>query len=192
MICSSVQGKALHVTNCCMCSMPTVSMQHARAGVTPGLLFDWAIPLMTAFVTDAAQPDEGSVYWALSALQHGMQGCDDKAVTRYGNALLDACQRLLEADTLPEHLLPLLLPVISQVQSSPQLKPIATAAVYPVGTTHKDGKTRRCSSDLWEHADRCNCLQASRAEHSFRAHFQDLVELLVGWSFEPKLTDMQR
>ena len=72
---------------------------------------------MTAYVTDASQPDEGSVYWALSALQHGLQGCDDKTVARYGSALLDASQRLLEADTLPEHLLPLLLPVISQVQT---------------------------------------------------------------------------
>ena len=38
----------------------------------------------------------------------------------------------------------------------------------------------------------CCCLQATRAEHSFKAHFQDLVELLVGWSFEPKLVDAQR
>ena len=35
-------------------------------------------------------------------------------------------------------------------------------------------------------------LQASGAEHSFKAHFQDLVELMVGWSFEPKLTETQR
>ena len=97
------------------CTYWSVFMCVAGAGVSPGLLFDWAIPLMTAFTTDAAQPDEGSVYWALSALQHGLQGCDDRAVTRYGNALLDACQRLLEADTLPEHLLPILLLVISQV-----------------------------------------------------------------------------
>ena len=72
---------------------------------------------MTAYVAEPARPDEGSVYWALSALQHGLHRCDDKAVARYGNALLDACQRLLEAETLPEHLLPLLLPVISQVQA---------------------------------------------------------------------------
>ena len=89
---------------------------YAFAGVSPGLLFDWAIPLMTAYATEGVKPDQGSVYWALSALQHGLQGCNNQTVTRYGNALLDACQRLLEADTLPEHLLPLLLHVISQVQ----------------------------------------------------------------------------
>lgn len=85
------------------------------AGASPGLLFDWAIPLMTAYATDGAAPDEGAAYWALSALQHGLPGCDNKALTRYGNALLEACQRLLEADTLSEHLLPPLLAVIAQV-----------------------------------------------------------------------------
>ena len=88
---------------------------HTSAGVSPGLLFDWAIPLMSAYASDGTKATEGSVYWALCALQHGLRGCDSRAVTRYGNALLDACQALLEAEALPEHLLPLLLDVIAQV-----------------------------------------------------------------------------
>ena len=88
---------------------------HASAGVSPGLLFDWAIPLMSAYASDGTKASEGSVYWALSALQHGLRGCDSRAVTRYGNALLGACQALMEAEALPEHLLPQLLDVIVQV-----------------------------------------------------------------------------
>lgn len=171
------------------CTGQSVFMCRAHAGVSPGLFFDWAIPLMTAFVTDAAQADEGSVYWALSALQHGLQRCDDKAVTRYGNALLDACQRLLEADTLPEHLLPLLLLVISQVILTASSK--LTGKQYPISRSRLMNygalpMFMECAISA------CHCLQATRAEHSFKAHFQDLVELLVGWSFEPKLIDAQR
>ena len=95
---------------------------HATAGVSPGLLFDWAIPLMSAYASGGAGASEGSVYWALSALQHGLRGCDSRAVTRYGNALLDACQALLEAEALPEHLLPLLLDVIVRVRCLPQTR----------------------------------------------------------------------
>ena len=94
---------------CCLTGL------HASAGVSPGLLFDWAIPLMSGYASGGVSASEGSVYWALSALQHGLRGCDSRAVTRYGNALLDACQALLEAEALPEHLLPLLLDVIKQV-----------------------------------------------------------------------------
>ena len=70
---------------------------------------------MTAYAEDGTQDTEGSAYWALSGLQHGLPGCDGRTLTRYGNALLDTCQRLLEADALSGHLLPMLLRVIAQV-----------------------------------------------------------------------------
>jgi hypothetical protein len=35
-------------------------------------------------------------------------------------------------------------------------------------------------------------VQAARHEHSLRAHFQDLVDLLLGWSLEPTLPDSAR
>ena len=124
----------------------------AYAGISSGLLFDWALPLMTAYVTDEAQPNQGSVYWALSALQHGLQGCDDKTIARYGSALLDACQRLLEADTLPEHLLPLLLPVISQVHTLTfSDSKVQGNDISARGT----GRLRGAGSHLMEHAETC-------------------------------------
>ncbi len=36
------------------------------------------------------------------------------------------------------------------------------------------------------------CAQVARHIHSLRAHFKDLVDLLLGWSLEPSLPDSTR
>ncbi|BDA50909.1 probable serine/threonine-protein kinase SMG1 at C-terminar half [Coccomyxa sp. Obi] len=84
-------------------------------GVSSGLLFNWALPLLSAQQgrDDSGQgADVGSMFWVMTALREGLQHCDDKTVARH--------------------------------------------------------------------------------IHSLRAHFKDLVDLLLGWSLEPTLPDSTR
>ncbi|CAL8462813.1 g2346 [Coccomyxa elongata] len=124
--------------------------QGARPGVSPGLLFNWALPLLSPQQggDDSGQgADVGSMFWVITALREGLQHCDDKTVSRYGHALFEACQALLESEDLSVHLLAPLLALLTQV---------------------------------------------ARHIHSLRAHFKDLVDLLLGWSLEPSLPDSIR
>ena len=88
-----------------------------QAGVSPGLLFDWALPLLSAqqgSADSSKAADVGSMYWVMTALREGLQHCDDKTVSRYGHALFEACQALLESDDLSVHLLAPLLALLIQ------------------------------------------------------------------------------
>lgn len=91
---------------------------HVHAGMSPGLLFDWALPLLNVQQGPADSSkgvDVGSMFWVMAALKEGLQHCDDKTVSRYGHALFNACQALLESDDLSVHLLAPLLGLLSQV-----------------------------------------------------------------------------
>lgn len=92
------------------------------AGISPGLLFDWALPLLNQLEdagsggTGSSAKHVGSLFWVLTALQEGLLHCDDRIVARYGNTLFNACQGLLESDDLSIYLLPPILAVLTQVR----------------------------------------------------------------------------
>lgn len=93
---------------------------HMHAGVSLGLLFNWALPLLSPQQgrDDSGQgADVGSLFWVITALREGLQHCDHKTVSRYGHALFEACQALLESEDLSVHLLAPLLALLTQANS---------------------------------------------------------------------------
>ncbi len=88
-----------------------------HAGVSSGLLFNWALPLLSAQQgrgDSGKGADVGSMFWVMTALREGLQHCDDKTVSRYGHALFEACQALLESEDLSVHLVAPLLAILTQ------------------------------------------------------------------------------
>ena len=86
----------------------------ATAGGRPGLLFDWALPLL-APPAGAPAPDFSTQFWAAAALGACLGVCDAVTLARYANAALGACQAVLEADATSADLLPPTLNAIRQV-----------------------------------------------------------------------------
>lgn len=87
------------------------------AVATPGILFDWAIPLL-APTSAARSADVGVQFAALSALRECLAFADDVTLARYATVTLSACQKLLEEERTPMQLLPPLLGVLTQVSGS--------------------------------------------------------------------------
>jgi hypothetical protein len=83
--------------------------------LTPGImssaLFDWALPLLGPH----AGRDVGTQYWSLVALREGLFAMDLEVVKRWAAALFEMCERLLDAEDTPSHLLMPLLAVVVQV-----------------------------------------------------------------------------
>ena len=86
------------------------------AVATPGILFDWAIPLL-APTSAACSADVGVQFAALSALRECLAVADDLTLARYATVTLSACQKLLEEERTPMQLLPPLLGALTQVAS---------------------------------------------------------------------------
>ena len=94
-----------------------------HAGVAPGLLFNWALPLLRwrgdGGGGGGGSPREAgkvrSLFWVLATLREGLAACDDRTLGRYAHALLQAAQALLEEESLSVHLLVPLLGVVAQV-----------------------------------------------------------------------------
>lgn len=82
---------------------------------TPGLLFDWALPLL-APTSPAGAADVGVQFAALSALRECMWAADDVTLARYATVTFDTCQKLLEDERTLMQLLPPLLGVLTQVK----------------------------------------------------------------------------
>ncbi|KAK9822206.1 hypothetical protein WJX81_005370 [Elliptochloris bilobata] len=85
----------------------------AHTGGRPGLLFDWALPLL-APPAGAPTPDFGTQFWAAAALGACLTACDAVTLARYANAVLAACQAVLEADATIANLLPPTLAAMRQ------------------------------------------------------------------------------
>ena len=82
---------------------------------TPGVLFDWALPLLTAGDGKASAKDVGVRFAALSALRECLAVADDITLARYATAVCNAVQRLLEDEQTQMQLLTPLLGVVAQV-----------------------------------------------------------------------------
>ena len=75
-----------------------------HAGVSQGLLFDWALALLGA-QAQGRQADMGTQFWTLVALREGLVAVDEVTLARWAHAVLDACQGLLDAEDTSVHLL---------------------------------------------------------------------------------------
>jgi hypothetical protein len=82
---------------------------------TPGVLFDWALPLLTPGDGKARAKDVGVRFAALSALRECLAVADDVTLARYATAVCNAVQRLLEDEQTQMQLLTPLLGVVAQV-----------------------------------------------------------------------------
>ena len=88
------------------------------AVTTPGVLFDWALPLLTPGNGRAASAkDVGVRFAALSALRECLAAADEVTLARYATAVCSAVQRLLEDEQTQMQLLTPLLGVVAQVSS---------------------------------------------------------------------------
>jgi len=81
------------------------------AGILPSALFDWALPLLGP----QAPSDSGARYWSLVALREGLLAMEVEVVKQWAATLLDTCERLLDAEDTPAHLLMPCLAVVVQV-----------------------------------------------------------------------------
>lgn len=86
------------------------------AVATPGILFDWALPLLTP-TSAAGAADVGVQFAALSALRECLAAADEVTLARYATVTFDACQKLLEDERTLMQLLPPLLGVLTQVRA---------------------------------------------------------------------------
>ena len=90
------------------------------AVTTPGVLFDWALPLLTpgnGGKAASSAKDVGVRFAALSALRECLAAADEVTLARYATAVCGAVQRLLEDEQTQMQLLPPLLGVVAQVRS---------------------------------------------------------------------------
>ena len=83
--------------------------------MSQGLLFDWALALLGA-QPGGRQSDMGTQFWTLVALREGLVAVDEVTLARWAHAVLDACQRLLDAEDTSVHLLAPILGVVVQVR----------------------------------------------------------------------------
>ena len=98
------------------------------AVATPGILFDWALPLLTPG-SAASSADVGAQFAALSALRECLAVADDVTLARYGTVTLSACQKMLDEERTPMQLLPPLLGVLTQVCGSSHLSPTPCGSI---------------------------------------------------------------
>eukprot|EP00887_Chlorella_sp_A99_P005628 scaffold1.g5628.t1 len=82
----------------------------AARGSAGGLLFDWLLPVLARRAAPGGTPlAPGALGAALRALRDCLAGVDPVTLARYANAVLSACQAILEDEALtPEGLPPLL------------------------------------------------------------------------------------
>ena len=91
---------------------------YLSAVTTPGVLFDWALPLLTPGNGKAATAkDLGVRFAALSALRECLAAADEVTLARYATAVCSAVQKLLEDEQTQMQLLTPLLGVVAQVGS---------------------------------------------------------------------------
>lgn len=117
----------------------------------------------------------------LSAVTHCLAALNETTLAQYAHALFEACQGLLEAEDTP---LELLVPVLRLLGQARRLHLLHSVKLHSVKCPC-DGS---CILVKCDGRSSCVSVQAARHTHSLQSHFRDLVDLLVGWALEPKLT----
>ena len=111
------------------CSLALEADSGSVAAVTtPGVLFDWALPVLTPRDGKARAKDVGVRFAALSALRECLAVADDVTLARYATAVCNAVQKLLEDEQTQMQLLTPLLGVVAQVRARSRSRPSGRSA----------------------------------------------------------------
>ena len=86
------------------------------AGVSPNLLFDWAMPVLAGQgIAGWVQLDVGVQCWVLVALKECMAALDMPVLHQHALAVLTLCCNLLRSDATSVHLIAPVLGLVTEV-----------------------------------------------------------------------------
>ena len=86
------------------------------AGVSPNLLFEWAMPILSGQgIAGWKHLDVGVQCWVLVALKEGLAAADMPVLHQHALAVLALCYNLLKSEATSVHLIAPVLGLISEV-----------------------------------------------------------------------------
>ena len=87
------------------------------AGLSPNLLFEWAMPVLSGQgIAGRAQLDIGVQCWVLVALKEGLAAVDMPVLHQHSLAVLMLCHNLLRSEATSVHLIAPVLGLVSEVR----------------------------------------------------------------------------
>lgn len=89
------------------------------AGVSPNLLFEWAMPILSGQgIAGWKHLDVGVQCWVLVALKEGLAAADMPVLHQHALAVLALCHNLLKSEATSVHLIAPVLGLVSEVRTS--------------------------------------------------------------------------
>lgn len=87
------------------------------AGISPGLLFEWALPVLsgTATIPGWSSLDIGVQCWVLVALKEGLAAVDKAMLNQHAPGVMNLCLHRLMSEATSVHLVAPLLGLVSEV-----------------------------------------------------------------------------
>ena len=96
----------------------------ATAGVSPNLLFEWAIPILSGQgIAGWKHLDVGVQCWVLVALKEGLAAADMPVLHQHALAVLALCHNLLKSEATSVHLIAPVMGLVSEVSISSRHQP---------------------------------------------------------------------
>ena len=88
------------------------------AGVSPNLLFEWAMPILSGQgIVGWKHLDVGVQCWVLVALKEGLAAVEMPVLHQHALAVLTLCHNLLKSEATSVHLIAPVLGLVSEVSS---------------------------------------------------------------------------
>ena len=86
------------------------------AGVSPNLLFEWALPILSGQgIAGWKHLDVGVQCWVLVALKEGLAAADMPVLHQHAHAVLALCHKLLKSEATSVHLIAPVMGLVSEV-----------------------------------------------------------------------------
>ena len=88
------------------------------AGVSPNLLFEWAMPILSGQgIAGWKHLDVGVQCWVLVALKEGLAAADMPVLHQHALAVLALCHNLLKSEATSVHLIAPVMGLVSEVST---------------------------------------------------------------------------
>lgn len=98
------------------CTTGPIDDDDACAGVSPNLLFEWAMPILSGQgIAGWKHLDVGVQCWVLVALKEGLAAADMHVLHQHALAVLALCHNLLKSEATSVHLIAPIMGLVSEV-----------------------------------------------------------------------------
>lgn len=110
---------------------PTQNTTADIAGISPQLLFEWAMPVLsgTANAAGWSGVSIGVQCWVLVALKEGLAAVDTPTLNQHSHVVLTSCLHRLRSEATSVHLVAPMLGLISEVSACQMCMPVCTLGV---------------------------------------------------------------